>query len=203
MTQLFDDAGKRALVDAIKRIEARSSAEIVIAVRKSAEEYRAVDLAIGVAVGLGALAFMLFSRYPFGTVALFVDPLLAGVTAALLSIYAPWIKHFFLGRARRREAVRRAALVAFHDQGAHRTRGRTGVLVFLSLLEGMAELVYDVGVEIHVEPEEHEALRAALEHALPEKGVAVAAALEKLGDLLAPRIPRAEDDVNELPDEVG
>ena len=82
-------------------------------------------------------------------------------------------------------------------------RGRTGVLVFLSLLEGMAELVYDVGVEIHVEPEEHEALRAALERALPEKGVAVAAALEKLGDLLEPRLPRAEDDVNELPDEVG
>lgn len=202
MTVLFDDAGKQALVQAIKNIEAQSSAEIVIAVRRSSDTYRAADLALGMLAATTALAFMLFSPFAFGTISLFVDPLIAGALAALLSAYAPFIKLFFLSKSRRREAVRCAATLAFMEQGVHRTRGRTGVLVFLSLLEGMAELVVDTGVEARLEEVERLTMRDAIERAMPARGVAIAKAIEGMSELLSERLPRLDDDVNELPDEV-
>lgn len=202
MTKLFDDEGKHALTEAIKDIEARSSIEVVIAVRRSADAYRAFDLGIGIACATGALAFMLFSQFAFDTTALLLDPLVAGIAFTLFSAYAPWIKHFFIPVRMRRASVHRAALAAFLERGVHRTRGRTGVLVFLSLLEGMAEIVVDTGVEPHLDETERKALGAALERALPAKGIAVAKALRMLGDMVADRLPGLPDDVNELPDEV-
>jgi putative membrane protein len=202
VTLLFDEAGKSALIQAIKNIEGRSSVEVVIAVRRSSDAYRLADVALGVVVGLAALAFMLFSRFGFDTTALFIDPVIAGIVAALMSAYAPFIKHFFIRRSKLRAAVRCAASLAFLERGVHRTAGRSGVLVYLSLLEGMVELVLDTGVEAHLTELERASLRTSIERALPQKGVAVATALEALGELLEARMPRAEDDVNELPDEV-
>ena len=43
--------------------------------------------------------------------------------------------------------MRTAARAAFVDQGISRTRGRTGILVFVSLFEREVEVVADVGVD--------------------------------------------------------
>jgi putative membrane protein len=98
--------------------------------------------------------------------------------------------------------VRRRALELFHVACEQRTRGRTGVLLYLSLLERRAEIVADETIHSRVKPEvwgeSMHVLVEALKAGRPGEGVALAIA--KMGDVLAECIPATADNPNELPD---
>src|SRR5690606_12361224 len=100
--------------------------------------------------------------------------------------------------------VESAAHAAFFERGVHMTSGRTGVLVYASALAPQVALIGDRGVTGVVSPqhwaEAREALGADIRGGLDVAGLAQAIA--GLAPILGPYLPRAEDDVNELPDEV-
>lgn len=103
------------------------------------------------------------------------------------------------------DAVECAARAAFVEQGVFRTQGRTGILVYISLFERRVALVGDVAIE---EANLGEALANAktnFQAALVAKDslVATTDALRKLGEALSEALPRSNDDVNELADEVA
>ena len=94
------------------------------------------------------------------------------------------------------------AIRAFKIGAERRTVGRTGVLIYLSMREHRAEIVADEAIATKVEPEVWgDAMAAMLTH-VREGRVAegMSAAVEKVGAIIAPHFPRADDDVNELPD---
>ena len=77
-------------------------------------------------------------------------------------------------------------------------------MVFVSRFEHRAHVVADIGIPIATMGVTWPAATAALETAARNTDVvAFLAALDELGDALAATVPRATDDVNELPDEVG
>ena len=83
-------------------------------------------------------------------------------------------------------------------------RARTGILVFVSLLENDVEIVTDIGVDPNgMGAPWRDALKAldeaARDDVSPEE---LAQLLLAIGDPLAAALPITEDDVNELPDEV-
>jgi putative membrane protein len=98
--------------------------------------------------------------------------------------------------------VRRRALELFHVACEQRTRGRTGVLLYLSLLERRAEIVADETIHSRVKPEvwgeSMHVLVEALKAGRPGEGVALA--IEKMGDVLAECVPVTAGHDNELPD---
>ena len=101
--------------------------------------------------------------------------------------------------------MRRRAAEQFPAKNLHLTRERTGVLIFVSLGERMAELIADEGIADHVEPQVWDRAMAALTEGLkrgePEAGFAAAIGL--CADVLAEKFPaRAGDNPNELPDAV-
>jgi putative membrane protein len=190
----------RALEAAIKSIETRSSAEVVIAVRRqSARHLHAHVIAGGVAMFV-ALAYMLFGRHPFALTSILVDPFVVGLAAGAAVELVPAFKRLVTSRRALRRAVERAARATFLERGVHLTRGRTGVLVYVSLVEAEAGLIADGQVEVAWPAEARDRLRAALTAAVPTGGVAFAAVLAGAADDLATVLPRATDDVNELPD---
>jgi putative membrane protein len=105
------------------------------------------------------------------------------------------------GRTKERR-VRRRAVELFRAAAERRTTGRTGILLYLSLLERRAEIVADEGIHAKVAPELWgEAMAALLEQVRagrPAEGMA--RAVEMIGAVLAEHVPVTPGDANELPD---
>ncbi|PSJ36752.1 hypothetical protein C7I55_25285 [Sphingomonas deserti] len=98
--------------------------------------------------------------------------------------------------------VRRRALELFRVAAEQRTTGRTGVLLYLSLLEHRAELIADQAIHSRVEPEVWgDAMTALIDKVRAgEPGAGMVAAVEQIGIVLAAHLPPSHDNPNELPD---
>lgn len=98
--------------------------------------------------------------------------------------------------------VRRRALELFRVSADQRTSGRTGVLLYLSLLEHRAELIADQAIHSRVEPEIWgEAMAILIEKVKAGRaGEGMALAVEKIGAVLADHLPPSGGNPNELPD---
>lgn len=198
----FHDAAKKRAAEAVKSVESRTAAEIVIAVRRVSGEYRVVDLSFGAVIALLMLAFLWFSPIAFDPAMISVNVVLAFVLAVVLCANVGFFRRLLAGK-RCRANAELSAKAAFVDLGISKTTGRTGILVYVSMFERTAVIIPDVGVD-----------RAAIEgFAAVESAIANAAraadfdgfikAVESFGPTLEPALPRSADDVNELPDEVA
>ena len=194
----FSAAARRRVREAVVAVEARTSAEIVVVVRRTSAAWREVDLAFGAACAFGVLLLVLFHPRPIPLVAMPVDVALGFLAGGLLCASVGPLKRALLPRRRLEGQVRAMARAAFVDQGVSRTTGRTGLLVYVSTFERRVDLVPDTGVD----PGLVEASARALESALASGAdfEAFLVALRALGPALAEALPRAADDVNELPD---
>ncbi len=195
---------KEALRRAVKDVEQQSSAEVVITLRSLSGSYLHADLIAGIVCGCFALWFQLFSPWDFGLEVILVAPVAIGAMAAWLSSRAPGLRRLLTLPSARRQRVRSAALVVFYERGVSHTRARTGLLVYVSLLERAAEVVADRGVVEHVPTSEWAAKVAAIDASVArgEPGAALAERIRDLAPILALALPYRADDVNELADEV-
>jgi putative membrane protein len=126
------------------------------------------------------------------------------VLTALIVSYPP-IRRALTPKSVKRQRVQRRAAEQFAAKGLHLTRERTGVLIFVSLAEKMAELIADDGIADHVEPHVWDKAMAALTDGMKRGDVEAgfAAAVGLCGEVLAAKFPaRPGDNPNELPDGV-
>ncbi|MBI3206834.1 MAG: hypothetical protein HYZ29_35185 [Myxococcales bacterium] len=197
---LSDDA-KHRVERAVIALEAKTSAEVVVTVRQSSGSYRAADLSFAsLLAGLGLFAYV---YHP----AEFADDL---VPPALLILYGcaaffcaqvAALRRLFVPKSALRENVRRAALTAFHEQRIDGTSARTGILIYVSLFERSVEVVPDVGVDAKRLGAEFG--RAVVEVMAAVRGDGLSQlerGLTQMSGPLSRVLPRAHDDVNELPD---
>ena len=98
--------------------------------------------------------------------------------------------------------VRNRAVLLFKVGAESRTRGRTGILIFLSMHEHRAEIVADKAIADKVAPEVWgDAMLAMISYVRAgEPGKGMAAAVTQVGVLLAEHFPHSDDNPNELPD---
>jgi putative membrane protein len=198
------EGGKAALAAAAREIEAASDAEVVIAVRAQSGNYRDADLIAGIAAALATLAFQLFSPWEFELVWIFVETVLVGAAGAVLSTRMPALRRLLTTEKRRRDAVRTAAHALFHEKGIAGTARRTGILIYMSLLEGLTEVVPDSGAAARVQGTAWPQRVAAIQDGVSRRAAAttVAETIAALKPILAEKLPRTEGDVDELPDEM-
>jgi putative membrane protein len=194
----FTGAAKTRVTEAVVDVESRTAAEIVVFVRRASNTWRQVDLAVGATVAFGVLLLLLFHPRPIAVEVMPIDVVLAFLGGSVLCNNIPPFKRALLPHKRVTEQVRAAAREAFVDQGVSRTRGRTGILVYVSTFERRVEVVADIGVDTRVVEAEVLALTQSVAGG-PDLD-AFLDALRRLGPALAPSLPRAADDVNELPD---
>ncbi|MDB5434024.1 MAG: hypothetical protein JWR47_281 [Phenylobacterium sp.] len=217
-----------AIEASVRQAEARTTGEIYCVVTEESSHYgeTAIAWAAGVALLGPALLLLagvhvtipdLFSTWSASQVGAAVESavrraLLGAValqvvlfvlTAVIVSI--PPVRRALTPGSLKRLRVRRRAAEQFVAKNLHLTRERTGVLIFVSLGERMAELIADDGIAEHVEPHVWDRAMAALTEGLrrgqPEAGFAAAIGL--CADVLAEKFPqRPGDNPNELPDAV-
>jgi putative membrane protein len=130
----------------------------------------------------------------------------AALFVATLAIVAiPPVRRALTPRPFKRERVRRRALEQFASKNLHLTRERTGVLIFVSFAERMAELIADEGVAGHVPPHVWDRAMAAATEGLRQDraGEGIARAVGLCGDVLAEHFPaNPADNPDQLPNNV-
>lgn len=107
------------------------------------------------------------------------------------------------GRTRSRR-VHRRAVELFRASCELKTRGRTGVLIYLSLEEHRAEIVADRAIAEQVEPEIWGEAMAVLVDEVKQGrvGEGLALAVGKVGEVLTPILPPTLANPDELPNRV-
>lgn len=205
MPPFLTDDSKRALTASIRAVESQSSAEVVIAVKPQSAHYVHADFIVGAAATFATLAYLLFSAQAFAPISILIDPFVAGALVGFLASRSPELRRALTPSATRQRWVGRAARAAFYEKGIRRTSARTGILVYISLLERRAEVVADSGVTDAVPAAAWARATGAIRDAVARGAAAaeVARAIEALAEPLAPALPHSDDDVNELPDEVA
>lgn len=204
-TSFLEEAARTRAAEVVTAIEALTSAEVVVAVRSQSGHYAHTDARVGAGLAFVVLMVLLFIPQE---IHLFLFPpavLLAFFAGVLVSRAAPELRRALTSRTLQEEAVRTTAQAAFTELGVSRTSRRTGILVFVSLLERRAEVVADYGVDTAALGTEWQEALSALSAALatspsPEPFFQ---ALLRVQTPLARVLPRLEDDVNELPDMPG
>jgi putative membrane protein len=200
----YEERAKRDAKAAVVEIEAQTSAEIVVCLRHESSAYRDADYLFGFLVSLGALVTMLFVDHPFVLGSFPVGAVAGFVFGALAAAHIDPIRRMLVFPARRITAVRTAARAAFVELGVSRTHGRTGILLYVSVFERRVEVVPDLGIDPRALGPGWKTAVAALERSLtlgPDLDRFLGA-MRALGPVLGHALPRAADDVNELPDEV-
>ena len=130
------------------------------------------------------------------------------VTSALVFLLARWLfglptmRMLLTPAATKARRVRRRAILLFRAGTEQRTASRTGVLIYLSLAERRAEIVADQSIHERVAPELWGEAMAALVVAVRDgrPGDGIAAAIARIGAVLAEHFPHTGTDPNELPD---
>lgn len=216
-----------AIEAAVREAEARTTGEIYCVVAEESSDYGETPLAWAAGVALLGPALLLlagvhvsapdvlggWSAAQAGALAdraardaligaIMLQALLFAVSFGVASI--PAVRRWLTPRPLKRERVRRLAEAQFLTKNLHQTRERTGVLIFVSFAEHMAEIIADEGIASQVEPDVWDRAMAALVEGLKrgEPAAGYAAAVGLCADVLAERFPARADNPNELPDAV-
>lgn len=199
MAKKIEPEAAKALTDAVRELELCSCAEVVIEIRSRSGSYAHADARFASLIAFIALIVLLFSPWPFGAGWVALDVAAAWVLGLFLSRKSDSVRHLVTTNRERIAQARLVAASVFHERGVANTISETGVLVYLSLLEGHVELLADRGVLEAVPTLEWnrivEAARAR--HASTETLLEIVRALTPLLKLY---LPSGEGDVDELCD---
>ncbi len=199
----YRDEAKQRAAGAVKVVEAQTSAEVVVAVRRRSGDYRIAAYHFGLgALGLVTL-YMLVSPQVFSIGAMALEALIAFVLGALLCRHVETLSRLLTRPSTLQKNVEAAARAAFFDLGISRTSGRNGILVFVSTFERTCAVLTDIGIDVAALGPEFDKGREGMQRAIKQRDFdAFIAALESIGPALGAAMPHMDDDVNELPDEV-
>jgi putative membrane protein len=187
-----------ALTESVRELEQRSCAEVVIEVRSRSGSYAHADARFASLLAFVGLLVLLFSPWHFfapGWVA--IDVVLVWVAGLFISRKSDSVRRFVTTNGERVAQARLVAAAAFHDRGVANTIRESGVLVFLSLLEGHIEVLADRGVLQAVPPLQWNDIIATArrDHATPERLLEIVRAMTPL---LEGCLPSHEGDTDEL-----
>lgn len=211
---LFSDADRERIREAVAAAERRTSGEIVpYVVRKSGDYDVALWRASAAgAVSAGALALGIAAIYAgwglgwlYSAWAMALVMVAGGALGAVAASTIGALRRGLTGPALLAETVHRRAAQAFVDEEVFDTVDRTGILLFVSLLEHRIEVVGDKGIDAKVEPGEWIETVALVRTGILQGDLAggLVAAIDHCGDLLHRRgVVLRDDDTDELSDDV-
>ncbi|MBO9518560.1 MAG: hypothetical protein J7493_10880 [Porphyrobacter sp.] len=206
--------------EAVAAAEAHTAGEIVTVVAERSDGYSDIALAWSALVAFTALvAYALLPDFYLGLIervsggwnhewtrseilGLAATGAMIKFMATCLLLQWPPLRFALIpGVVKTRRALARAVDL-FKVGAERRTHGRTGILIYLSMREHRADIIADEAIASKVPAETWgDAMAAMLEHIKDGRCAdGMIAAIGKVGVILAEHFPRADDDINELPD---
>ncbi|NQT14338.1 MAG: hypothetical protein HQ582_16405 [Planctomycetes bacterium] len=190
------------VTEAVEEAETKTAAEVVVAIHPQSGSYRDVDYLFGAVAALVGLLFIVFNpwtTHPPGLLPLEMVALFAiGVLGCLV---CPALRRCLTTGKRRSQQTEATAQTLFCEEGVANTRARTGVLIYLSLLEREVAVMADVGITDGVEPEAWSRTLFELKKigSANDSSAALLDGIRRLGDVLGEHLPAGEDNPDEIP----
>ncbi|GGD47615.1 hypothetical protein GRI62_08610 [Erythrobacter arachoides] len=214
------EAQHRIVSEAVAEAEMTTSGEIVPVIADRSDGY--TDVVLVWAAALAFTGMSLFAAFPEVFLGM-VDALSGGwgsdhgageivawaVGLGLLIFVVTWLllswpplRFVFVPGPVKRQRVFERAVRHFKVGAEGRTRGKTGVLIYLSMREHRAEIVADDSITDKVPAEVWGEAMADMLAEVRQGRVSegIAAGVRDVGKVLSPHFPRGGDDQNELPD---
>lgn len=206
---LFPKEEQEKIAEAVHAAERVTSGEIVPFVVGQSDSYETAEWRAGTIFGL--LAFLAAALLPYATGewARFDAPAVAAATlltggGAMLAVrLIPAVKRLFAGSHLMTRRVEERAAEAFIGEEVFATEGRTGILIFLSMLERRVLIMGDAGIHSKVRQDDWHEIIALVVKAIragrPADGLVEA--IRRCGNLLAAHgVARTAGDTDELSD---
>ncbi len=187
-----------ALVD----VERRTVGEIVPVVVERSDRHPGAEWLSGLVLLLAGTA-LLEGVLPWHQPWLVILAQLGlGAVGFLLARTMPGWKRMFISEARADEVSSEQALLEFQLLELHRTSGRTGVLLFVSLLERRVVVLGDAGIDARVGEAQWQRTRDAVLAGVRRGSLAegLVDGVRACGEVLAQHFPAPDDGRNEVPD---
>ncbi len=194
------DQDRQKIADAIAAAERRSSGELVTVIAAAADDYRYIPLLWPALAALLLPALLLAVRPGLSAWLVYLVQAATFVVLALIA-HLPAVHLALVPAAVKRRRASRLAREQFFEQGLHRTRAHTGVLIFVAVAEHHVEIIADAGINALVPPGTWDKAVADFVERVREGRIAEGflAAIGQVGDRLAEHFPRTADDTDELP----
>jgi putative membrane protein len=206
----FTDAERERIRQAVQQAERVTKGEIVPMIVPASALYREAGYRTGLILALLALALLLTIEIywlPWGWHAGNAGWLLLAVVVSYgLGQWlgrVPMIVRLVTSRERMAHKVTLRAEQAFYKHGLHNTKGRTGILILVSMLERRVHVLADKGINDHVPAGTWDGLVNGIIDGIRtgQATDAICAAIAECGTLLAQVSPAdSRDNPNELPD---
>ncbi len=198
----MDTSDRDAIAEAVHRAELNTAGEIVVVIDRAASSYRNVPVVMALALAL-LVPWPLISLTAMSAQRIFMIQLFCALLLLGVLLWYGRGGRFVPGFIKRRRA-HDAALREFTARGLTRTKGRTGVLLYVALQERYAEVLVDTGIDGRVDEKTWDGiieplLAAARDDRLTE---GLIAAVDAVGAVLAQHVPPVPGDVDELPNKV-
>lgn len=192
---------KERLRDAIRAAEAKTHGEIVTVIARTSGDYFYYPTLWAALIAIASPALLLALPVSPGPLGIIEVQLVVFVLLAA-ALRLPAIKMRLVPHAVRRLHASRRARDQFHAQGLHRTRERSGVLLFVSVAEHYVEVIADEGIHTRVpEGTWHELVRAFTARVRAGQiGEGFIEAVNAIGGHLQTHFPAEAGNPNELPD---
>jgi putative membrane protein len=140
----------------------------------------------------------------------FEDPIaliwiqIPGMLVGYFLAYIPFFKRLFTSSKEIEEEVYQRSLEVFYENKVSMTRDRTGIMIFISLLERKVEVLADCGINEKVEENYWNDLVKSLSSDISNGNMisGVANSIKTCGKKLIESFPAKHDDTNEIVDEL-
>ncbi len=196
---IVDQDGQKRIATAIANAEVKTSGEIVAVIAANSSEYLYVPFMWAALVAL--LVPWPFIHFTWMTVQMIWLMQLAVFVALLVILMFRPIRYALVPAATKRLRAHRRGVEQFLAQNLHTTEGRTGVLLFVSVVERYAEVLADAGIHKKVSEAEWQSIVDKLTAAIGEGRAAegFVAAIDAIGGKLALHFPPGSAEPVRLP----
>lgn len=185
----------------IEKAESVCDAELVVAFAEMSGPYKDVRFLWGLIGSLFTLIILMFAPINFSPMYLIPNTVLAFGICYWLSLKFPWFIKLLTSERRRACQVKANSEIVWFRRGVSLTKRRTGVLVYVSLLERQGALLCDAGIRQQVPKSVIGKLEVSLRKVADndEPVSAFGLFLDELAKDMAEYVPEAQDNPDELP----
>lgn len=197
--QPFSAGERDAIADAISLAESKTSGEIVVVVANASGGYYAVALMWAALLALTVpLPLIWLTQCPVEHI--YLTQLAVFAVGVLLAQFEP-VRLALVPNGVKRARAHQKAVEQFLVQNLHTTKGRTGVLMYVSFAERYAEVIADDGIYKKVPQDTWKQVVDTLTHHLGRgaRTEGFIAAIDACGEILAKHFPPGHANKNELP----
>ena len=203
---------------AVKTAESKTSGEIATAMIKESYDYAIYELMFAVIIGFVYFVVMMFFAgsieqllqgkfwdysvnylimfYGFSTFIIIALFYFIGNISSIDRLIVP--------KKIRLQKVQERATRYFMESGVYNTKDRTGILIFISIMERRVELLADSGINEKISPKKWQNIVDNIIKGIKQNEITahLVKSINECGDLLAEHFPIQSDDKNELTDDI-